>query len=98
MESEGVRSSWKVAVIAYSHSLETADEKEVVSYHFHPIGASSIVNPHMHLGAGVGASLGILDKTHIPTGEIRVEDILRFAIEELGAEPDREDWPAILAG
>lgn len=96
VRGEDDRSLWKVAPIAYSHRLETADEREIVSYHWHPGEESRIVHPHMHLGAGIGADLGMLDKTHIPTGEIRLEDLIRFAIQELGAEPQREEWPQIL--
>ncbi len=98
VRNEDDRGSWKVVSIAYSHRLETADEKEIVSYHWHPGEGSRVVHPHMHLGAGVGENLGILDKTHIPTGGVRVEDLIRFAIEELGAEAQREDWLGVLAG
>ncbi len=88
---------WATQTTAYYHSLETADEKEIISYHWHPGHGSGFPHPHMHLGAGIGADLGLLDKAHIPTGEIRLEDLLHFAIRELGAEPQREGWPEILA-
>jgi hypothetical protein len=40
-----------------------------------------------------GLALGEL---HLPTGAIRLEDIVALAIEELGAEPLREDWRVVL--
>ncbi len=94
----GEQNRWTTKTSAYYHSLETADEKEIVSFHWHPGEGSRIVHPHMHLGARIGANLGMLDKTHIPTGAIRLEDILRFAIRELGTEPQRDDWRGVLAG
>lgn len=93
----GERGPWKVETLAYSHGLETPEAREIIAYHWHPGQGSEITYPHLHLGAGIGADLGILEKTHIPTGRIALEDVLRFAISELGVEPQREDWSEVLA-
>jgi len=91
------RGPWRVETLAYSHGLETPEAREIIAYHWHPGQGSNIVYPHLHLGAGLGADLDILEKTHIPTGRIALEDVLRFAILELGVEPQREDWAEVLA-
>jgi hypothetical protein len=95
--AEGERGPWKVETLAYSHGLETPEAQEIIAYHWHPRQGSEIIYPHLHLGAGIGADLGILEKTHIPTGRIALEDVLRFAIAELGVEPQREDWSEVLS-
>jgi hypothetical protein len=96
VQAEGERGPWKVETTAYYHALETQDAKEIVSFQWHPAQASTFTFPHLHLEAGIGANLGILEKTHIPTGRIALEDVLRFAILELGVEPQREGWAEIL--
>lgn len=95
VRAEGSR--WEVEAAAYYHAVETPDAKEIVAFHWRPSQASTFAHPHMHLGAGIGADLGILEKTHIPTGRICLEDVLKFAILELGVEPKRDDWREVLS-
>lgn len=97
VSAERESGSWRIETLAYSQRLETTDAREIVAYHWHPGRSSRIMHPHMHLGAGIGADLGILDKTHIPTGRVALEDLLRFAIVEVGVEAQRSDWEEILA-
>lgn len=97
VRAERGRDPWKVEATAYYHALETPDAKEIVAFHWHPSQASTFAHPHMHLGAGIGADLGILEKTHIPTGRIALEDVLKFAILELGVEPKRDDCHDVLS-
>lgn len=96
--ARGERGPWKVETAAYSHGLETPEAQEIIAYHWHPEQGSEIIYPHLHLGAGsfAGVDLGILEKKHVPTGRISLEDVLRFAIAELGVEPRREDWSEVL--
>jgi len=35
-------------------------------------------------------------KVHLPTGPIELEAVVALTIEELGAEPLREDWELLL--
>lgn len=95
--TEGERGPWKVETLAYAHGLETPDAQEIIAYHWHPERGSRITYPHLHLGAGIAADLGILEKAHIPTGRVALEDLLRFAILELGVEPQRDDWREVLS-
>lgn len=95
--AEGERGPWKVETLAYSHGLETTEAKEIIVYQWHPGRGSRIEYPHLHLGAVMSSNLGGLEKAHIPTGRVALEDLLRFAITELGVEPQRDDWQEVLS-
>jgi hypothetical protein len=45
-------------------------------------------------GSGVGREE--LQKAHIPTGRVELEDVLLLAIREFGVRPRRDDWEEIL--
>lgn len=70
---------------------------EVVAFHWHPEPEQLVRFPHVHLGYGAGDLQHGLDKAHIPTGQLAIADIIRFAITELGVEPLRVDWEELLA-
>jgi hypothetical protein len=67
----------------------------VCAYHWHPVGASHVTSPHLHLGGQIGDI--DLSKLHFPTGAVALPDVLRFAIADLGVEPLRADWRDLLA-
>ena len=95
VEAEGDRGPWKVTTVKYSYGLE-ADGREIVSFQWHPDGASSMTEPHLHLGAGAEIGLEPLAGAHVPTGRVSIEDVLLFAIQDLKAEPKRDDWDVVL--
>jgi hypothetical protein len=95
-KAEGEHGPWKVTTKAYFHALETEDGQEIIAYHWHPEQGSAYNFPHLHIGAGVGASLGDIHKYHFPTGRIALEDVLRLAIKEFGVVPWRSDWEEVL--
>jgi hypothetical protein len=94
-ETEGERGPWKVSTLAYYHSLEDEAGREFVAYQWHP-EQGSIDLPHLHIGTGVGASLGSVHKYHFPTGRVSLEDVLRLAIRGFQVEPVRADWEEVL--
>ncbi len=58
--------------------------------------------PHVRIGPAMSrhdsvVRTGEAHKIHLPTGEVSLADVLRLAITELGVEPRREDWDAILS-
>lgn len=79
----------------YADEISHADGRMVLAYHWHPVGLSHVTMPHLHLGGRLD-SLG-LSKAHLPTGVVSLPDVLRFAVVELGVEPLREDWRAVLS-
>ena len=38
---------WTVKVIAYAYTLLDADKREVLNYHWHPIGSSHVTTSHL---------------------------------------------------
>lgn len=82
---------WRVTTLAYTYRLlDQAGELWVI--HWHPDGPSPDRAPHLHLGTSLLAPSGIVTrKSHIPTGRITFERVIRFAIE-CGAEPKHADW------
>ena len=81
-------------LVGYRYELAHADGPMILAYHWHPVGVSPVTWPHLHL-AGQVASVPF-DKAHLPTGLVSRQDVLRFAIADLGVEPIRDDWQAIL--
>lgn len=87
---------WQVDRVAYFYVIGRQDTGELLAYHCHPRGKSSIVVPHLHVRADIQLGERWLGKVHLPTGAIGLKDIVALAIEELGAEPLREDWELLL--
>ena len=96
VEWEGARGPWKVTTVAYLYTLEEADGPELLGFHFHPRGRSPITYPHLRVHPGTGIHQHGLDRTHIPTGRVALESVLRFAVTELNVMPLRDDWEEIL--
>lgn len=101
------RGLWRATITQYVYTLRRAstswesDKPEtLISYQWHPRPGARYNYPHLHLGAasGIGpAGESLLsNKSHIPTGRIAVEDVIRFAISQLGVRPLREDWSEVL--
>ena len=89
---------WTVRVAAYVYTLSDSDQREILNYHWHPLGNSRIVRPHLHLEQGALVGLSGIRGAHFPTGPVAIDVFLRFLIEELSVEPTRPDWDVILGG
>jgi hypothetical protein len=88
--------SWQVHRAAYFYVIGRRDTGELLTYHWHPRGKSPVLSPHLHVRADIQVGGRWLGKAHLPTGAIRLEDVVALAIEDLGAEPLREDWELLL--
>jgi hypothetical protein len=87
---------WQVQRAAYFYAVGRHDTGELLAYHWHPLGKSPVVSPHLHVRANIQLGERWLGKVHLPTGPIELEDVVALTIEELGAEPLREDWELLL--
>lgn len=87
---------WEVSPFGYLYALKEPEGREILAYHWHPGRRSPIDFPHLHLGAGSGVSRDELQKAHIPTNRVELEDVLALAIREFGVRPRRDDWAEIL--
>ncbi len=85
---------WKVKTDGYAYTI-TADEalsQEVFAWHWHP---NSRPDTHLHVGRG-NREFGSFGKMHVPCGRVSVEEVVLFAINDLGVTPQRGDWEAVL--
>lgn len=69
-------------------------EQELLAFHWHPHIADKAF-PHVHLESGLGVHRDLVG-IHVPTGEIALEDVIRFAIEDLGVRPRLTRWRSVL--
>jgi hypothetical protein len=89
------RRRWRVVVIDYAYVFARRDtDQELLVFHWHPHVADKAF-PHVHLETGLGLHRDLVG-IHVPTGEMALEDVIRFAIEELRVRPRVAGWAAIL--
>lgn len=84
-----------VTTTRYFFTLSTADEREIVAYHWHPQN-QSVTYPHLHIGSARGAG-DVATRAHYPTGRVTLEMFVRMLINEFNVEPLEPDWVKILA-
>jgi hypothetical protein len=89
------RESSQVATVGYAYQVLDRERQEIFSYHWHRVGPSFVQSPHVHLQ--VETPTIDLHRAHFPTGLITLAAVLRFLISDLGVEPLRADWVAVLA-
>lgn len=89
---------FKVKTRGYAYHVITADNEDIVAYHWHPEGSSPWVTPHMHVGDVALANTGVFPKrAHIPTPRASFESVIAWVITELGVKPVRDDWAEVLS-
>lgn len=87
---------WSAVRTAYFIELGQQDGGELLAFHWHPVGASRIRTPHLHVGVDVRIGSRWLPKIHVPTGAVALQDVLALCVEELEVEPIRDDWRGVL--
>jgi hypothetical protein len=81
---------WHISTLAYDYRLSRAtDSAELLSWHWHP--RTGVPFPHLHVTA-----TGWNRRSHVPSGRVSVEAVLRLLLSELGVPPKREDWANVL--
>ena len=94
-----------IDIAGYLYRIGFGDEgsQELLAYHFDPHSEESGSHlPHLHVGRSAYHSFGVeaiqdFHKRHMPTGRVTFPMIVRFLIEELGAEPINPQWERILS-
>ena len=87
---------WRIATTGYRYTLGDSEDREFVSYHWHPRGPSPVTTPHLHLGSRLVRPGLPFAGVHLPSGFVTLADVLRTVIAELGVKPRRGDWEAVL--
>jgi hypothetical protein len=85
---------WLTQTAGYIYSFRGRDDVEFLAYHWHPQGGSRVTWPHLHLQSP--SSSPVTGRTHLPTGIVHPEDIVRLAIEEFAVRPRRPNWDVVL--
>lgn len=90
----------------YAYEILDLEEREILTYHWHPAGKSQVRMPHLHLTSRVGpisvASAGRspgalrLADMHIATGHVLLEDVVRLLITEFNVVALTDVWEDIL--
>lgn len=88
-----------VIIVQYWYQFALSNDREVLTYHWTPEteGPGERRYPHLHVGSSMLDPDGpylpdTFSKLHIPTGQVPIEAIVRFAIEGLGVPPIPRDW------
>jgi hypothetical protein len=96
MQADPPRGPWDAQTAAYEYRLSDRVDREILAYHWHPEGPSHFLTPHLHLGPAAEVGHAALMTSHLPTGPVALQEVLRLAIESFGVEPARRDWERVL--
>jgi len=88
---------YRVTTTGYDYSLVSGESDEVWAMHWHTVGTSPELKPHLHLGDTLLAEHAtVTSGTHLRTGRMTFETAIRWCIA-FGAEPLHADWEDRLA-
>jgi hypothetical protein len=97
------RNAYDSRLVSYEYRLLGEDRYEILAFHWHPVGLSDFIDPHLHLSSRLNPiDMGRnqdplpLAGMHIPTGFVTLEDVVRLLITEFGITPRRDDWDDLL--
>ena len=93
LEAQAFPGEWRS--IEYYYAVLNSEEQEVLLYHWHPRGSSSVTTPHLHLKQGAQVGHPEVRGAHLPTGAVSLNAILRVLIAELSVRQLRPDWESI---
>ena len=85
---------WEARVVGWVYGVLDGTGTPILAFHWHPHGSGRVTWPHLH-AYGVH-ELVEFHKLHPPTGTVTISSVVRFLIEDLGVQPHRPDWQAIL--
>lgn len=88
-EDVNASARWTVRSAGYRYEFLHAAGPMLLAYHCDPAGVRPITFSHLHFGGSVRSV--DLSKSHLPTGLVTLQDVLRFAIADLGVEPLRNN-------
>jgi hypothetical protein len=92
-QSEG-RRRYRISTREYIYEVMEPGSRQIISAHWHPLARNSrYTDPHWHVGGVALAKNRVyLDRAHIPSPRVSIEEFIRLMIEELGVVPRQEDW------
>jgi len=94
--ADGEHGPWKVHTLEYIYAFSLPDEDKhpFLSYHWHPLLTPEVDYPHLHIRDADSGPL--THHSHVPTGRISVEQVVRLAITQFNVRTLRKDWSEAL--
>lgn len=91
---------WRATTTLYEYRLLDHRLEEQPVYHWQPgPDFAGLDHPHVHVSATLDVQIDALsrraidlDKLHIPTGHVTLQDMIRMLITEFQVAPRRTDW------
>jgi hypothetical protein len=75
--------------------MERQTNERIIDWHYHRRKNSSF-EAHLHVRDDSKTSGYYLVNRHIPTGRVPLEDVIRFAVQEINITPRQADWQTVL--
>lgn len=83
-------------LLGYEDAVDDAQGgHEIMAFHWH---RGVIDWAHIHMGAGGGAMIPELQRAHVPSGTVQLQDFVRFLRVDFGVAPLRDDWERVVGG
>ena len=102
------RSPFDLWTSYYQYRILDREEREIVVYHWEPAGRSPVITPHLHVSAAAPVTLPQpdnssvtgrtthLNKLHLPTGRIGLEEIVELLVYDFAVDPLIPNWTETL--
>lgn len=87
--------AWTAQRLAYQYQVHTNAGEEILAFHWHPERGSPD-RAHLHISSGAGTLRPELQRAHVPTGPVSLEDFLAFLIRDFDVRERRHDWEEVL--
>ena len=101
MSTDGDVRRYQVILRGYRYGILDQQQREIVTFHWHPGRRSHEHDPHLHVGSVIvdpdASSFGKpFSRFHIPTGQMALARVVRMLITEFNVVPNRQDWEAVI--
>jgi len=101
VDSDDPKKPLRMSTRGYMYLLAT--DRVMINWHWHPKTSASrnvdpSIRPHVHtthLEIDTGKQSKIA-RLHVPTGRVAIEQVVRYAIEELGVKALNDDWNKLI--
>jgi len=87
---------FRVSTLQYFYIIWSARPGErIIDWHYHRRKNDSFA-AHLHIRDDAKVTQHSLVDRHVPSGRVPLQDVIRFAIQELNIEPRDPDWETVL--
>jgi hypothetical protein len=88
--------SFRISTLRYFYIIwSSRPDERIIDWHYHRRQNGSF-EAHLHIRDDARRTGHMLVGKHIPTGRLPLEDVVRFAVQELKIQPRDPNWQTIL--